>query len=132
MDIMESGISQSEKNVRGIRVYVRTKGILTGLIENTSKTRTPATLLEFLKRITQDGKIFPENFLLPIEKERLKFDSLGRLWYFLGNFILQSEMNFNKKKLMISLFLIHRILLGQILLNPTQFLSTQINEDNKK
>ena len=58
---------------------MRIKGILNELITNTSKSRTPNTIFEFMQRISQNGKFIPVEWLLPIEKKYLTFTSNGKL-----------------------------------------------------
>ena len=79
MNILTVGLDVQEISVRSLRIYVRVKGLMSGIMDGTSKTRAPATIFEFIKRITQEGKFIPQEYVLPIEKKRLTFDINGRL-----------------------------------------------------
>ena len=71
-------LPEQELSLRCLKIYVRAKGIIECLLDGTSKVQTPVALFSFIKRLALDGKNFPSDYLLPIEKKRLSYDTDGR------------------------------------------------------
>ena len=79
INIVGITLATQELNLRCLKIHVRAKGMIEGLLDATNRMQTPPALFSFAMRLTMDGKEFPPNFLLPIEKRRLTQDTDGRL-----------------------------------------------------
>ncbi len=65
-------------------------------------------LINFLKLICFDGGYLPPNFITEYELDRLEFDSNGKL----------IKMTKEKRKMVITFYLVFYILLGRVLTKP--------------
>ncbi len=79
--IVDAELPGAERASRCLRIYVRVKGIVDGLISGTGRTQMPATIVDFVRRLTRPGKFLPSDYWLPVERRRLGFDAAGRLVY---------------------------------------------------
>ena len=97
-------------NTKILKIHVRIKGILQGLINYTNKNDFPKPLILFLYKLVNNGAFIPQDYLVPYEKARLEFDRFGAL----------CNQNEDKKGMIITFFFITRILVGMFLLKPYQ------------
>lgn len=58
-------------------IRVRVKGVLKGLLENTTVTKLPAPLIMFLNNICTAGSYVPDGFLTPFMLNRVDTDNYG-------------------------------------------------------
>lgn len=58
--------------LKPIRVFVRIRGIISGMCENTNRVRMAESLLDFLKRCVERGKALPYEWMFPIERRYLR------------------------------------------------------------
>ena len=122
MNIIRVSISKKELNSRIIRNQIRVKGIINALIENTELSIIPEPLVLFLHNLSKSNSYLPDNFLPPFHLSRLKLNGEGQLL----------DMGVEQKALIISYYVISRILIKQMFLNPTDLLNKQATEINKK
>jgi hypothetical protein len=93
-----------------MRLKVRIKGILQDLAAACDIQRVPQPLLMFFNNLCKPKAIIPDNFLTEFEMIRIPSDSYGNM----GN-IDQTHI-----KLISSMFVIGKVLLVKILMNPTK------------
>jgi hypothetical protein len=109
-DRMWSNSAVEANKMKVMKLQVRIRGILEGFRDNTTEVEMPGPFRLFLGKLTSQGTFLPGSYLLPFEKSRLEFDSFGAL----------KSQSDSKKKMMISFFLITRILIGMLLLKPEE------------
>jgi hypothetical protein len=70
----------------------------------------PSPFRSFFERYTSNKTFIPLRFLTSFEKSRLEFNEFGGL----------VNQNDDKRRMMLCLFIISRILIGEILLKPVE------------
>ena len=98
-------------NTKKLKLHVRVRGFLEGLMEGTSRTSMPSQLVYFFDKFLNDGAFIPEKYFVPYEKSRLEFDKFGSL----------RNQNDEKRAMMLAFFLITRILISKFLLRPFDY-----------
>jgi len=83
MDISGSSREGEEIKTKILRIQVRIKAILESLIINTDTEQSKGPIIKFLNRLTTAGKFIPDDYLTPLEKQRLTLDDHGRIMYFI-------------------------------------------------
>ncbi len=81
MDILSIEPENKEFAGRCLRLQVRVKALLESMSLALDQTEPSHPVIKFLQRLVQEGKYIPEDYLSAMERERLEFDSRGRLWY---------------------------------------------------
>lgn len=71
----------------------------------------PDQLLAVLKDLTAEGAVFPEGFLMPIEADYLNVDSNS----------VAHDMTRERRRLVVANFILTRMLIGEIVLQPVKF-----------
>ncbi|CAG9310975.1 unnamed protein product [Blepharisma stoltei] len=96
-------------NAKLLKLQVRVRGFLDGLLEHTNEEEMPRQLRLFIDKLTSNGAYIPQEYLLGFEKARLSFNHFGAL----------TNQTDEKKWMMIAFFFITRILIKEFLLNPS-------------
>lgn len=91
-----------------LKIQVRVKGILDGLIENTNEVNMPVPLRIFIDKLIDDGAYVPQSYFTPFERSRLDVDQFGALW----------RQNEDKRRLLVTMFFISRIVVKGYCLDP--------------
>lgn len=78
-NFIDESLDTSHQENRLMKVKVRAKGILCGLIEHSNSQKMPTPLIIFLGSLTKAKAFVPDNFLTPFELNRLKTDAYGAL-----------------------------------------------------
>lgn len=86
----------------------RCKGFLDNMITATKEDLITKPFLLFLGKWTHNKQIPPQSYLFDFEVNRLAYDSFAQL----------SEMNVNRAYMIVSFFIIIRMLLNRIVLRP--------------
>lgn len=110
MSNKEEDIKSQQINSKIIKLKVRLHGILEGLENATNEINMPSPFRSFFERYTSNKTFIPLKFLTSFEKSRLEFNEFGGL-------VNQSD---DKRRMMLCLFIISRILIGEILLKPVE------------
>ncbi len=81
-------------------------------------------MAKFLYHLTENGAFMPNNFLSNFELSRLEIDEYGSIW----------NMNTQKQNMIIAFFLLSKILVGKILLQPDLYagIRTDMSSNNLK
>eukprot|EP00826_Nyctotherus_ovalis_P048099 TRINITY_DN5631_c0_g1_i1.p1 TRINITY_DN5631_c0_g1~~TRINITY_DN5631_c0_g1_i1.p1 ORF type:complete len:332 (+),score=66.50 TRINITY_DN5631_c0_g1_i1:525-1520(+) len=61
-----------DSELKPIRVFVRIRGVISGLCENTNRVRMAESLLDFLRRCVERGNALPYEWMFPIERRYLR------------------------------------------------------------
>lgn len=107
-------------NAKLLKLQVRIRGIIEGLLEFTNEKDMARPLRLFIDRLTSNGCFIPQSYLLGYEKARLNFDQFGSLCN-------QSD---EKKRMIICFFFITRILVSKFLMKPTE-LNLPVRQNTK-
>jgi hypothetical protein len=101
-----------------LKLKVRVKGLIDAVLKSTEKNDIPSGIVEFLKRISNDGVYFPENYFSQKEKEVLEFDPLGatRNMELIEN--TPTKVKCYRRHVMLLNFIFIRILIPHIVLQP--------------
>lgn len=79
LDLNILGTKPDNANAKFLKVTVRIKGIIQGLMENTTATDMPTPLRMFIDRYIANGSHIPQKVLLAFEKSRLEWDQFGAI-----------------------------------------------------
>ncbi len=133
MNIFASGLEEAELNTRVVRIQVRVKAIMEGLLSNTETVQTTGQIFKFLGRLVQPRRYVLPGFFTEQEKKWLSLDERGRILY--GFFVHKPEnrtASEKQKKMLIITFIIVRMLIGQLLTDPEAHISSQISDRAKR
>lgn len=97
-------------NTKKLKLHVRIKGLFEGLLQATNPKSMPKPLMLFIDRFINNGAFIPQEYFVPYEKARLSFDKFGAICH-------QTE---DRKLMLICFFLITRILVATLLMNPSK------------
>ena len=100
------GVEDLRPEGKVLKLQVRVKGMLEALAEQTTVVGMPAPLRTFLEQLISDGAFLPISYLLSFESSRLDRDVFGSL----------RDQTPIKQELLLSFFLISRVLIKEILL----------------
>jgi len=104
----EPGIDKVTKANRIMKVKVRVKGVFQAILDATDPKIMPVPLIVFLASLLKPKCFVPDHFLTEFELNRVKTDSYGAL------LPLKTE----QVQMITSFFVVGKVLLGKILLNP--------------
>jgi len=93
-----------------LKVQVRVKGVIEGLVSITNDKEMPVPLRLFLNKLVNNGAFFPENYLVSFESSRIELDEFGAL-------IRQTN---DRKRLLAGFFLVTRVVVDGFCLNPQE------------
>ncbi len=62
-----------------MKAKVRLKGMLKGILEQSTKELVPMPLVSFLASLVKKGQFIPDGLLSQFEMERLNLDSYGAI-----------------------------------------------------
>lgn len=97
-------------NTKILKIQIRLKGFITGLIEGTTHKNLSQPLIFFLEKFINNGAFIPDQYLVPYERARLNFDKFGAL----------TKQDEEKKGMILAFFFITRILISMYLLKPEE------------
>ena len=97
-------------NTKMLKIQIRLKGFISGLIEGTTHKNLSQPLIFFLEKFINNGSFVPDQYLVPYERARLNFDKFGAL----------TKQDDEKKGMMLAFFFITRILISMYLLRPEE------------
>lgn len=103
-------VKTQQINSKVIKLQVRVTGIIESLESLANDFNMQKPFKAFLLQYVSNQSFIPMKFLTPFEKSRLDFDAFGGL-------INQTE---DKKRMLLCFFFITRIVIGNILLNPSE------------
>jgi hypothetical protein len=69
--------SPADLQNRLMKSKVRLKGILKGILEQSTPENVPMPMITFLVSLAKKGQYMPDGFLIPFEMERLRLNELG-------------------------------------------------------
>ena len=112
-----------ELQKRLMKAYVRIKGTLKGILENTNAQQIPPALIAFLANLVKKGQYIPDNFLSQFELDKLDLNPLGAI----------NDINDKQMEMIIGNYILIKILVCKVLANPQSlgFIPSQyLNIDN--
>mmetsp|Transcript_38198 Transcript_38198/g.36559 ORF Transcript_38198/g.36559 Transcript_38198/m.36559 type:complete len:176 (+) Transcript_38198:103-630(+) len=109
-DFNEPGISIQEADHRLMKMKVRVKGILQGFVEHTNAIIMPIPLIIFMASLCKEKTYVVDGFMFPFEFNRLQLDEYGAIM----------KIDNNLTKMICGIYLISKILVAKVLLNPTK------------
>ena len=92
-------------NTKVLKIQVRVKGILEGLREQIETL--PTALRAFLQKLSSNGALIPQAYMLGFERSRLDFDAQGAL----------RSLTKDTQKMLLCLFILNRVVINRVLLN---------------
>ena len=92
-----------------MKARVRLKGILKGILEQSTIETIPLPLFGFLANLVKPGQFVPDGFLSPFEIAHLNLDSYGALL----------RITDKQIQMVIGIYILIKVLVVKILSNPT-------------
>ena len=109
--LKSGGANAANKAQRFTKASVRVKAVFNALVANTTPGEIPEPLLAFCHSFAHKGAFMPNNFLTQFELDRLKINN---------RFGTLDECTLSTRGLLIGMFIIGKILIVKIFLNPSE------------
>lgn len=110
-----------EKRNRLMKAKVRLRGILKGLLEQSTADTVPMPLISFLANAVKSDQFVPDGFLSQFELGRVQLDACGAL----------QKVSDKQTQMMVGNYILIKILVSQMLGNP-QSLGILPDEEKEK